>query len=31
MPSNQPGLIVLTLKLEERQAKLFYRIKGLEP
>src|SRR5262249_35800557 len=31
MPSNQPCLIVLTLKLVQRQAKLFDRIKGGEP
>jgi hypothetical protein len=31
MPPNQPGLIVLTLKLVQRQAEFFHRIKGLEP
>ena len=31
MPANQPGLIVLTLKLVQRQAEFFLRIKGLEP
>src|SRR5262245_51593298 len=31
MPSNQPGLIVSTLKLTERQAEVFDGVKGLEP
>src|SRR5918911_4797137 len=31
MPSNQPGLMVLTLKLMQRQAKFFSRITGREP
>ena len=31
MPSNQPGRIVLTLELVQRQAEVFYSIKGLEP
>jgi hypothetical protein len=30
MPPNEPGCIVLTLKLMQRQAKLFHRIKGCE-
>jgi len=31
MPPNQPGLIVLTLKLVQRQSEVLHRIKGLEP
>ena len=31
MPPNQPGLIVLTLKLMQRQAECFHGVKGLEP
>src|SRR5262245_52122499 len=31
MPPNQPGLIVLTLKLMQRQAEVFHSIKGCEP
>jgi len=31
MPSNQPGLIVLTLELVQRQAECFHGIKGCEP
>ena len=31
MPSNQPGLIVLTLELVQRQTEIFHGIKGLEP
>src|SRR4029453_14912137 len=31
MPSNQPGLIVSTLKLAKRQAEVLYGVKGCEP
>ena len=31
MPSNQPGFIVLTLELVQRQAEFFHAIKGREP
>ena len=31
MPSDQPGLIVLTLERVQRQAQLFHGIKGCEP
>src|SRR5438477_8892686 len=31
IPSNQPGLILLTLELVQRQAECFHGIKSLEP
>lgn len=31
MPSNQPGFIVLTLELVQRQAEFFHGLKGREP
>ena len=31
MPTKQPGLIVLTLERVQRQAEVFYSIKGCEP
>ena len=31
MPSNEPGLIVLTLKRVQRQAQLFHGIKSCKP
>jgi hypothetical protein len=31
MPSNQPGLIILMLKLVQRQAQFFHSIKSFEP
>jgi hypothetical protein len=31
MPTNQPGLVVLALKLMQRQAEFFHSIKSFEP